>query len=187
MKVFSVTIVALMCLCFAGVGWANADDKKDDEQKEHATARAVLGKATIDLGKAIETAQGKVPAGKPVYATAKQEHGKLLFEVFLLVGDSVTEVEVDAVTGDVVKVEEDEGDEVENLADAKKVLASSKITFAQAIGIALGKVAGGKPFECELELEDGKFIVEVELLAGAKVMEVEIDAMTGQVLEVEEE
>lgn len=51
----------------------------------------------------------------------------------------------------------------------------------------MGKVPGGKPFECEFELEKGKSIVEVELLAGSKIMEVEIDAITGEVLEVEEE
>lgn len=147
----------------------------------------VLAKAKIELSKAIETAQAKVPKGKPIYATTAQEDGKLLFEVFLLVGDSVTEVEVDAVTGDVVKVEEGEDDEVEDLDNAKKVLAASKVTFAQAIATAKGKVEGGKPFEVEMEIEDGKSIIEVELLVGAKVMKVEIDAASGKVLEVEEE
>ena len=187
MKSVRATVAVLMCLCLAAIGWAGSEDKKKDEKKEHDTARVVLEKAKIDLLKAIETAQGKIPKGKPIYATTAQEDGKLLFEVYLLVGDKVTEVEVDAVTGDVVKVEEGEEDEVENLADAKKVLASSKITFAQAIATAKGKVEGGKPFECEMELEDGKSIIEVELLAGIKVMKVEIDAISGKVLEVKEE
>lgn len=174
-------------LGIVGAAWAGGEDKKKDEKKEHDTAKVVLEKAKIDLLKAIETAVGKVPKGKPIYATTAQEDGKLLFEVYLLVGDKVTEVEVDAVTGDVVKVEEGEEDEVENLADAKKVLAVSKITFAQAIATAKGKVEGGKPFECEMEFEDGKSIIKVELLAGIKVMKVEIDAISGKVLEVKEE
>ena len=183
-----IGVVALaMTLAIVGVIWAGGDDKKDDEKKEHDTARVVLEKAKVDLLKAIETAQAKVPKGKLIYASTEQEDGKLLFEVFLLVGDSVTEVEVDAVTGSVVKVEENQGDEVENLADAKMVLASSKITFAQAIATAKGKVEGGKPFECEFELEDGKSIIAVELLAGIKIMTVEIDAISGKVLEVKEE
>lgn len=187
MKIVRVTVAALTCLCLAAIGWAGGEDKKDDEKKEHDTARVVLAKAKIDLLKAIEIAQGKIPKGKPIYATTEEEDGKLLFEVFLLVGDSVTEVEVDAVTGNVVKSEDGEEDEVENLAEAKKVLASSKVTFAKAIATAKGKVEGGKPFECEFELEDGKSIIEVELLAGTKVMKVEIDAVSGKVLEVEEE
>ena len=183
-----ISVVALsMTLAIVGVTGAGGNDKKDDEKKEHDTARTVLAKAKVDLMKAIETAQAKVPKGKLIYASTEHEDGKLLFEVFLLVGDSVTEVEVDAVTGSVVKVEENQGDEVENLADAKKVLASSKITFAQAIATAKGKVEGGKPFECEFELEDGKSIIAVELLAGTKIMSVEIDAISGKVLEVNEE
>ena len=181
-----VRMTAVMCFCLAGFAWA-AEEGKNDEKKEHDTARAVLAKAKIDLAKAIETAQAKVPKGKPIYASTAQEKDKLLFEVFLLVGEKVTEVEVDAVTGAVGDVEEGEDDEVENLADAKKVLAASKITFAQAIATAKKKVEGGKPFEVEMELEDGKSIIEVELLAGTKIMKVEIDAISGKVLEVEEE
>ena len=59
--------------------------------------------------------------------------------------------------------------------------------MSQAIEIATKRVAGGKAFEAEPEMEKGKLIFEVELIAGDKVMEVEIDAMTGEVLEVEEE
>jgi uncharacterized membrane protein YkoI len=178
----------MMWLCLVGVvSWAGENDRKDDEKKEHDTAKAVLEKAKIDLSKAIDTAKAKIPKGKPIYATTEQEDGKTLFEVFLLVGDSVTEVEIDAVTGGVVKVEENEDDEVENLADAKKVLESAKIDFTKAITTAKSKVDGGKPFECEMELEDGKSIIEIELLAGKKVMKIEMDAVSGKVLEVEEE
>jgi uncharacterized membrane protein YkoI len=67
------------------------------------------------------------------------------------------------------------------------LLGASKTTFAQAIATALDKVKDGKPFEVELDSEDGKTIIEVELLSGNKIMQVEIDAVTGKVLEVEEE
>lgn len=187
MRVDRMTVVALLCLGLTAVAGLGGDDKKNDEQKEHDTARAVLAKAKIDLTKAISIAQAKAPKGKPIYAITAEENGQLLFEVFFLVGDSVTEVEIDAVSGEVAGSEDGEEDEVENLADAKKVLAASKITFAQAIASATAKVEGGKPFECEMELEDGKSIIEVELLAGDKIMKVEIDAVSGKVLEVEEE
>ncbi len=186
MKIIRGAVVVLICLFLTGVGRADNDDK-DDEKQEHETAKAVLAKATIDLTKAIGIAQAKVPTGKPVYAITAKEHGKLLFEVFFLVGDSVTEVEVDAVTGEVAKVEEGEDDEVEHLPDAKKGLGISKISFAEAIATAIGKVEGGKPLEVEFETEDDKLVIEVELLAGDKIMEVEIDPATGKVLEVEEE
>ncbi len=180
-------LAVLMCLGFAGSALAAEDAKKGDEKKEHAGARAVLAKAKIDMTKAIEVAQAKIPKGKPIYAISEQEDKKLLFEVFFLVGDSVTAVEVDAVTGMIAEVEENESDDIEDLAASKKVLGNLKITFAKAITTALGKVEGGKAFEVELEEEDGKNVIEVELLAGDKIMKVEIDAMTGEVLEVEQE
>ena len=186
MKIVRAVVVALMCLCLGAIGRADSEEK-DDEKKELDTARVVLEKSKIELLKAIETAQEKIPKGKPIHATTEQENSKFLFLVFLLVGDSVTEVEIDAVTGEVVEVEEGEDDEVEDLAETKKVLASSRITFAQAIATAKGKVEDGKPFECEMELDDGNSIIEVELLTGTKVMKVEIDAISGEVLEVEEE
>jgi uncharacterized membrane protein YkoI len=185
MKVIRVATLALMCLCLAGIGWASNDDK-DQEKKEHETARSVLSKAKVDLSTAIETAQKKIPTGKPLFAITEVEHGTMQFDVYLLVGDSATEVEVDVVTGEVGKVEEGEDKEVEHLPEAKKGVSESKVTFAQAIALATSKVPGGKPFEIEYEMEDGKLVIEIELLADDKIMEVEIDAMTGNVVEVEE-
>jgi len=70
---------------------------------------------------------------------------------------------------------------------ALKAQSVVKISMIQAIETAMKAVPGGKAFEAELEMEKGKPVYEVELLADGKFMEVEIDAVTGKVLEVEEE
>jgi uncharacterized membrane protein YkoI len=182
----SLALAAVACL--VATVWANKEEDKENEKKEHDTAKAVLAKAKIDLTKAIQTAQTKLPNGKPIEAGTSEEKGKHLFEVdFLIAGDKVKEVEVDAVTGEVVGVEDDEDEDADEIAEAKKVLQVSKVTFAQAIASAREKVKDGKAFSVELELENGKAIVEVELLSGSKVMKVEIDAATGKVLETKEE
>jgi len=187
MQYVRLGMMVLICACLSGVVAAADDEAMDDEKSEHETAKAVLTGAKIDLVKAIETAQGKIAGGKPIYATTSKGKKSLRFDVFLLVGGSVTEVRIDAASGKVKKVEENEDKDIENLEDAKKVLAASKITFATAIATAKSKVEGGKPFAIGTELEDGKSIIEVELLAGEKVMTVEIDAVTGEVIEVEED
>ena len=60
------------------------------------------------------------------------------------------------------------------------------LSEAAAIEIALAEVPG-EVQETELEREDGKMIYEIEIIAAAdgKEMEIEIDADTGEVLEVE--
>lgn len=181
------TLATVTCLGLVAACWAAGDEKKGDEKKEHETARAVLKVAKIDLTKAIAVAEAKVQNGKPIYAITEEEDKKSIFEVFLLVGDKVTAVEVDAVTGMIVEVEDDESDDIEDLKESKEVLGKMKITFAKAIAAAQGKVEGGKAFEVELEEEDGKNVVEVEFVAGDKIMKVDIDAVSGTVLEVEEE
>jgi uncharacterized membrane protein YkoI len=185
MSMIKGCVAFIACGLFVLPVWAD-NEKKEDEQKEHATARKVLAAAKIDLQKAIQTAQAKVPDGKLLEAETEVEEGKNIFEVSFLVGDKIREVDVDAATGAVLEVEDSKAD-ADEIADAKKLLGASKTTFAQAIATALDKVKDGKPFEVELDSEDGKTIIEVELLSGNKIMQVEIDAVTGKVLEVEEE
>lgn len=68
-----------------------------------------------------------------------------------------------------------------------EMAAAAKVTIDQAITTASKKVSG-KVIEAELEQEHGKLVWEVEIVtARNKVMEVHIDAGTGEVLDVEEE
>lgn len=75
-------------------------------------------------------------------------------------------------------------------ADEKEkaeMAAAAKVTIDQAIKTASDKVAG-KVIEAELEKKHNKLVWEVEVLtAENKVMEVHIDADTGDVIDVEEE
>jgi protein-disulfide isomerase len=66
--------------------------------------------------------------------------------------------------------------------DQKVSRAQTKITQQQAEATALKAYPGGKIKETELEKEDGGLIYSVEFTDDA---EVEIDANTGKVLEVE--
>ena len=70
---------------------------------------------------------------------------------------------------------------------AQTVATATGLTEAEVIEIALTEVPG-EVVEVEFETEDGIDIYEVEILtADGEEMEVEIDANTGEVLEVEEE
>lgn len=179
-----LSVFALSGFCLAGSSWA-ADD---DEKAIHDAARAVLGKAKVDLSKAIEAAQAKAPKGKPIFAITEKEDDKLMFAVFLLVGDKVTEIEVDALTGKAMEAHhEGEDHAVEDLPAKKKALAAAKTTLAKALVSAKEKVKGGKAFEVGFGTTSSNSVITIEMLSGPKIMVVEIDAVTGKVLSVEEE
>lgn len=65
--------------------------------------------------------------------------------------------------------------------------ALAKISFTQALTAALARVPGGV-IKAELEVEDGNLMYSFEIVdARRKVLEMEIDAGTGQVLGVDED
>ncbi|MBO6758996.1 MAG: PepSY domain-containing protein [Roseibium sp.] len=68
---------------------------------------------------------------------------------------------------------------------AQSADAPAALSVTQAIEIALAEVPGAVQ-ETELEREDGRQVYEIEILTADGVeMEVEIDANTGAVLEIE--
>ena len=69
------------------------------------------------------------------------------------------------------------------------LLARAKITESQARASALARVPGGRFVDAELEEEDGRLVYSFDLAVDghAGVTDVEIDAMTGDVLSVEHE
>lgn len=76
------------------------------------------------------------------------------------------------------------------VADKAQTIAAAgraKVTLVQAIETALKEVPNGRAYEAELENEDGKLVYEVAIVVRDRCKEVTVDAMTGKVLEVEDE
>ena len=68
-------------------------------------------------------------------------------------------------------------------------LAKAKVTLTAACDTA-AKAAKGTAFAAEFEAEDGKILYDVYVLVPGtppKLFEVEVDAVTGKVIEIEEE
>lgn len=180
-------VTATLCLAVAP-SWAGADQEEKSEEKEHAVARDVLKAARISLLQAIETAQKEIQGGAPFKAVAEEEDETHLFEVYFLKGGKVIEVAVDVTNGSVVETEEEEEElDEQTLMEVRQAVEMSMTKLPKAITIAQQRVRNSKPFELEVELENGKPVIEVELLAGQQIMSVEIDGTNGKVLEVEEE
>jgi hypothetical protein len=69
------------------------------------------------------------------------------------------------------------------------LLARARVTEAEARALALARVPAGRVVDAELEEEDGRLVYsyDLELDGQPGIMDVEIDAMTGEVLSVEHE
>ena len=106
MREQSFTVCALALLLAVGTlafaGGTSADEKEKNGKAEMAAA----AKVTID--QAVKTASEKV-SGKVIEAELEYKHSKLVWEVEVVTADKkVMEVHIDADTGAVIDVEEEQ-------------------------------------------------------------------------------
>jgi uncharacterized membrane protein YkoI len=103
MKPVGITVAIIIgsMLLFSMPAWSDSKGKKEDEAK--VTDLVKDAKVTID--QALKTASEKVP-GTIVEAELEKKHGKTVWEVEVLGADGhVTEVHIDAASGDVIDTE----------------------------------------------------------------------------------
>ena len=105
MKLLGITLAILVgsVLAFSMPAWSDSKGKKDKEEKANITDLVMDAKVTID--QAIKTASEKAP-GTIVEAELEKKHGKTVWEVEVVGADGhVTEVHIDAASGDVIDTE----------------------------------------------------------------------------------
>jgi uncharacterized membrane protein YkoI len=106
-QLLGITVLAIgALLVLNGPAWSDQKGKgKKDEVKE-TVEMAATAKVTID--QAIKTASEKV-AGKVVEAELEKKHDKLVWEVEVVTAENkVMEVHIDAESGAVIDVEEEQ-------------------------------------------------------------------------------
>jgi uncharacterized membrane protein YkoI len=98
----AVTVIGSM-LALSAPAWSDEKGKKD---KEEAKVSELVKDAKVTIDQAIKTASEKVQ-GTVVEAELEKKHGKTVWEVEIVAADNkVTEVHIDAATGDVIDTEE---------------------------------------------------------------------------------
>ncbi|MFH0980598.1 MAG: PepSY domain-containing protein [Planctomycetota bacterium] len=174
-------MVGLTLLGFVSLARADEPGLLAQIQKAVATAQ-------IRLTEAIETAQKEVPDGQVLEAELQWDEGPICYGVGLLSGDRVKELKIDAVSGKVLGVENQEMDEADTqeLAEAKQALTVAKMTLAEAIKTAELETKG-RAFGIQVKAADVKMFYEVTLLRGDKVVQAMVDGVGGKVLDVKEE
>ncbi|WEG17591.1 PepSY domain-containing protein [Alkalihalophilus pseudofirmus] len=142
--------------------------EKDDNQ----------AKDQITKEEAVKAAQA-ILDGSVKEVELDHEDGKLIYEVELYFNGNDYDFDIDAITGDVLSIDDDllktpvKNQMKVNVGEAKKEVLS------------LFDKAGIK--DVELEMKDGRFVYEIEVKVAGEDGDVYIDATTGEVLYIEDD
>jgi uncharacterized membrane protein YkoI len=182
-------------LVIAGCSRNVADSGPDAVVKEDEAG--LMAQATVTSDSAIAIAKARVP-GRIVEAELEREGAALVYSFDIKVAgkDDLTEIDVDANTGAIIKVSDDPmavapAAPADSTADAvvkekeTGLLAQATITSDSAIAIAKARVPG-RIVEAELEREGDVLVYSFDIKVAGKdaLTEVEVDARTGAIIKV---
>lgn len=140
-----------------------------------------LAKATVSLSQATQIAE-KQESGKTIGAEFDIEKDKGVWEIKVLSSAGIKEYKIDALSGAVVKVEnENIRGKLTNLVTGMnlKDLDAAKTPLVQAVSTAEKKM-NGKAVKVQVEHERGGIQYDIFVRVADKTEKVKIDAGTGQ-------
>lgn len=162
---------------------AEQEQEVDENDKKERIGRADKKSVKITLEAARTAALNRVK-GEIVEEDFEKENGRLQYAFDVRDGSGkIWDVEVDAITGEILKADDDSDDadaDVERIspADAKAVIVS--VDAARALAL---KRVSGSVIEEDLEMENGRMQYAFDIRDGSgKIWDVEVDAITGQIL-----
>lgn len=135
------------------------------------------GSSGTDINQAIAIAKDRYEDASVIEIEYEDEDGRTFWEIELSNG---AEVEIDIVSGSVVKLEP------EDSADRRHIAPNSfSVSIEQAIAIATDQYPNSSVSEVELERTSrGTLVWEVEL---SNDVEIEIDASSGNIIEIDQD
>jgi uncharacterized membrane protein YkoI len=138
--------------------------------------RTALDTAKVRLVDAVEIARREV-GGQAIEADLEVRRGVPTFEVDLLAERGRKQVRVDGVSGRVLDVDHDDGD------DEDRNLRPVRMSLQQAIERAFQEVSG-RAYDAELEVHHHRPRFEINLMVGLQWVQVMIDAESGRITSV---
>lgn len=159
----------------------NASKNKADAQTKEETAINKGAVANLDRGIAFDGFKKLHANAKVESFQLEVENGKAYYKVSGYDAEKEYEVTVDAVTGDIVK------DEFEAENTSAKT-ADVQLEMIEAVNKYMDEALkdAGQGFEAgeyEVEFEDGKYVVTVEVVNGTKDISYTYDYETGKLIE----
>lgn len=146
---------------------------------ENSVKATSVGLLTMEEAK--EIAVGSVGGDVMKIELGHKKSGDV-YEVEVQSGNVEYELDIDANTGKVLRTEQDDIDDDKN----NITLDGNFISQEAAVKIAM-KQAKGTVTEVELDEEHGRMVYEIEMKNGKYEYDIEIDAITGEVLKFNKE
>ena len=133
--------------------------------------------AAINEQQAKDIALKETQGGQITKFKLDRENGRMVYEIEVMNGNIEKDYEIDAETGAILKMEQEQkGNKKNNSVD------NPKISSDKAKEIALKQSKNGKFKEIELKHKNGVLVYEVEIAEGFMDREFLIDANTGEIL-----
>jgi uncharacterized membrane protein YkoI len=149
---------------------------------EQAEARHALEQVKTPFAEVLQKVVARLDQDTLLKLRVATENNATVYVATFLRDGKVYEIELDPAL-EVTK----EAEKVAVLLDKPlEALTRARLTFTQALARSLKEVEG-HVYEIELEMDDNRPTYEIAVMALSRFMEVEIDAQTGEVIEVEDE
>lgn len=163
-KKVGITVGAIAAAGFLGLGIYQAD-----------AAQVQPSLSIEDVTKEVEKQYG----GKITDIELEDDSAKAVYEIEVIDGDVEYDLHVDGDNGKILK---EKKESVSDLSDAS--IPEDALSAEEAKEIAL-KEFNGTVTDLELDMEDNRTVYEVEVKEGNKEAEFKIDAVTGEVIEMD--
>ena len=133
--------------------------------------------AAISEQQAKDIVKKESPNGQITKFKLDRENGRMVYEIEVINGNIEKDYEIDAETGEIVKLEQEQKNHGNNNS-----VNNPKISYDKAKEIALKNSKNGKFKEIELKHKNGVLVYDVEIAEGFMDREFLIDANTGEIL-----
>lgn len=159
----------------------NASKNKADAQTKEETAINKGAVANLDRGIAFDGFKKIHPDAKVESFQLEVEDGKAYYKVEGYDAKNEYEITVDAMTGEIVKNEAKAEKTSDKTADVQLAMLESVDKFMEEALKDAGQ--GYEAGEYGVELDDGKYVINVEVVKGKKDITYKYDLESGKLIE----
>lgn len=152
--------------------------KTEKKESNQASTKKTSKNVIISSDDASKIAHEQVENATIIKIELDSDDGQRYYEIEMHTDDQEVEIEIDAYTGKVIMIE------YERLESSRKG-NSEIISMDEAKQIALAKEPDAKIVEAKLDRDDGKYYYKIEMETSKYEIEVEIDAQTGKIIDID--